>query len=96
MTRGTLYSAQWTLFDSLMIFAEAMSEKHPGEEQVLTEAAICRITGIGVAMRSALRRAGFESRPKGVWVRRADSVAGQEDFDPVAESDFQPESHFSS
>lgn len=86
MPRGTLYSAQWTLFDALSVFAA----NHVGEELVLTEADICRITGIGVAMRSALRKAGFANPRDGVWVRRADSATGQVVFNPVAAPDCQP------
>jgi hypothetical protein len=63
-----MWDPRWTLYDSLRIFAE----KHPGEELVLTEAQIYRITGMGVAMRSALRKAGFVNPRRGVWVRPAE------------------------
>ncbi|TMV06317.1 hypothetical protein FGK63_14255 [Ruegeria sediminis] len=62
-----IFAPLWTLVDALNIF----TENHPGEELTMTEIDVRRITGMGIAIRPALRKAGFLNPRPGVWVRPA-------------------------
>ncbi|WP_323783252.1 hypothetical protein [Thalassovita sp.] len=62
-----LFAPHWTLVDALNIFAE----NHPGEELTMRETDVRQITGMGIAIRPALREAGFLNPRPGVWVRPA-------------------------
>ena len=62
-----LFAPQWTLVEALEIFAE----NHPGEELTMTETDVRRITGLGNAIRPALRASGWQNPRPGVWVKPA-------------------------
>lgn len=65
--RSDLYQPQWTLVEALRLFLAP----HKGETVTMTEAEVRRITGMGNAIRPALREAGFVNPREGVWVRPA-------------------------
>jgi len=64
---GTIFDPWRDLVGALTIFAE----NHPGEELTVTETEVRRITGMGNAIRPALRAAGFLNPRPGVWVLSA-------------------------